>query len=688
MHNINRLLENSVRSDVIGRNIRAHNPGSDRRTPYSLNFGSPKLGLGGQIMLGYEIPLKSLVVPVISCGDKTFSFSPVRNRWTPAWIDTIYRSEADPEYFDHAGWLAVREKKCFLPDDTFVSELCLTNDRNAPVTLTVSLFVGDGSLRKEDGAYRIETTAVPRALTERVNINGFIYASVNGEPSITVTLGSGETKTVRCSLAFSPISAAAAKESADEALSVEDPVTVAEKNFNAWFDENVPALSIDDIDIMKLYYYRAYLVKVSTHTPEDIIPGHFFNGQIAYESPFGGWYGAPVGLPVPLQIEEMKWLKNGDSVGSEIFNWCVGRGNTRGYIQFTPAAILHAYRIHPESVDLEEAFRASSEHTRYILDNNTRDDGIVITESSWRTGAEYQPSFYQYTDPKWDFRHDVEGHRGDSSLEIAKVCRLDENMMVAESCLACAEMAAMLGKTDDADYFRRAGNNIVEKIKEYFWNEEKQFFFDCEPNELKQCDEAAEYGGFMPLKDDLVGDGYDRVFDRLHEYEWFSANHSIPSTARNCPMYFFNNGIVGPFGQTLKEPHLYGCSWNGPVWPYADSLVLSALGSAALRNRSLRDDWMRLFGEYSELHFHYGDRSLPCIHEHYRSSDAETFSIVNDYFHSEWLEFFFRFFIGIGWDGTTLSCTPFTDEDFELDGIVLGGREYSVSQKNGKVEIR
>ena len=39
------------------------------------------------------------------------------------------------------------------------------------------------------------------------------------------------------------------------------------------------------------------------------IPESDFYDQCVYESPFGSWFGAPVGLPIPLQIEEMKWIK-------------------------------------------------------------------------------------------------------------------------------------------------------------------------------------------------------------------------------------------------------------------------------------------------------------------------------------------------------------------------------------------
>ena len=44
--------------------------------------------------------------------------------------------------------------------------------------------------------------------------------------------------------------------------------------------------------------------------PNKIIKDHFITGNTIYESSTGEWFGCPVGLPIPMQIEETKWLKN------------------------------------------------------------------------------------------------------------------------------------------------------------------------------------------------------------------------------------------------------------------------------------------------------------------------------------------------------------------------------------------
>ena len=153
-------------------------------------------------------------------------------------------------------------------------------------------------------------------------------------------------------------------------------------------------------------------------------------------------------------------------------------------------------------------------------------------------------------------------------------------------------------------------------------------------------------------------------------------------------MYWFDNCITGPTASSLSEPHPYGCSWNGPVWPYAVSLMLEALGNASYSESSLSPTFSRLFTEYTDLHFDYGDRSTPCICEHYRPTDAISFSPYTEYFHSEWINLFFSYFLGIRVCEEEISFKPLTDKEFVLDGIIIKGKAYCFSQKKCDGEIK
>ena len=153
-------------------------------------------------------------------------------------------------------------------------------------------------------------------------------------------------------------------------------------------------------------------------------------------------------------------------------------------------------------------------------------------------------------------------------------------------------------------------------------------------------------------------------------------------------MYWFDNCIAGPTASDLSQPHAYECCWNGPIWPFAMSLVLNALGEAAYVNETLVDVFLGLFAEYTELHFDLGDRSTPCICEHYRPTDAASFSPYTEYFHSEWLNLFFSYYLGIRVTEQGISFRPMTRESFTVDGVVIRGKTYRFSQECRDGELR
>ena len=149
-------------------------------------------------------------------------------------------------------------------------------------------------------------------------------------------------------------------------------------------------------------------------------------------------------------------------------------------------------------------------------------------------------------------------------------------------------------------------------------------------------------------------------------------------------MYWFDNCIAGPCQSSLKEPKTYGCSWNGPTWPFANTLVLEALGSAAKRNTKLQELFLDYFGRYTELHFLYGDRSVPVIVEHYRPTDGAPFSVFNEYFHSEWLTLFMEYYAGISVKNGEVTFAPITDDEFILEDVKIAGKSYNFKQYTQK----
>lgn len=687
--NYNRFLENAHRSDVIGRNIYT----MGRKTIYDYKremailpseaWDTPDLGLPGIVAVGHQIDVADLLTLKISVNGNLQHFTPVRNRWTPAWMETYYRSAVEADYYPKSGTLCLKETKCFLDGDTFLAELTLFNDRRKPMEVEASLCVPFTQI--QPCTYRVEANILPGSLGRPYKLEGVAVAAMeNYCGQMRLTIPANGSVVVRYAFAFEPADDKAAWSRVKAALREVHPFQQSEDRFNTWVEQNVPVLKTDNVDILKIYYYRYFVIYRGIHTPRTIIPDHDFTGECVYESPFGYWFGAPVGLSVPLQVEEMKWMKKPGAVYSQLRNWKNDAGNSRGYIQATPMAVWNLYTVRGDDSILEEMYEACRGYALWKCDPS--DPGkLPVQTGSWGTGAEYQPSFYQFTEPQYDWRHDNE--LSWQGYPHTKLHRVDECVLHAANLTACARMAQKLGREDDRAMLENHAQKTMERILKLFWNEEKQFFFDCDPDSLRQCDESRCYDGFFPLLWKLAGKEYRGVFDHLKPGGPFTADFPVASVDKQSPMYWFDNCIAGPTASSVQDPHYYECCWNGPTWPFATSFVLEALGGAAEDDGKWIDLWLDLFERYTQLHFAYGDRSLPRIAEHYRSTDGASFSPYHEYFHSTWISLFMRYWAGIHVEEGKLVFEPLTNDSFTLEGVWANGVQYRLQQyrKDGKL---
>lgn len=673
--NYNKFLANGKRSDIHGYNIYTRGLTAKNNNPIRLQtpvnkWDPPSMGLNGAVAIGHEIDKSDLCVPVYFANGENLSFEVVRNTWTPAYMTTVYRCTPYGEY-KRSGLICVKETKAFSEDDVFVARVTVTNDGRNEVQLKVTLSLPFE--RISEGLYSVKAKIMPGSLFKELYLDGVCSAKFNSGEEILLNIPAQSSVTFSYGFSYDSKDTDKATKKLKSAFEIPDIALDAEKRFNSWIDNHAPYFECDDLDMMKVYYYRLFLIKCAVHTPEDVIPDSEFKGPCVYESPFGKWFGAPVGLPIPLQLEELKWLGLHNVTSSHIDNWAKSHGCTQSYIQFTPYAILKCYYHSGDETLISNTYNNCKAFTlQDIKDVFT----LPQTRGSWVTGAEYQPSFYQHTNPQWDWRHDNEGT--DDGFEKAVLYRLDECVMFALNLKALGKMAEILGNIDDNKLFDEYYKQCCELIKNRFWDEEKNFFFDIDVKSGKRCNEAPCYDGFMPMLLELDGD-FSRTFDRLINDE-FVGDYSLRSVSTKCPMYWFDNCITGPVASSLNEPHSYHCCWNGPVWPFAVSLVLDSLGNAMGDNVQMKNLFCRIFEKYTELHFESGDRSIPCIFEHYRPTDGMSFSKFNEYFHSEWINLLFSHFAGIHVTDSLVTFSPATEYEFQISGIEIRGEKYTFRQ--------
>ncbi len=676
--NINKFLGNSRRTSVIGKNIYTTEAFLGNRQTYGLELNKqwkdPEPGIRGNLYIGHYTPFKEVLIPHFYENGKELVFKAVRHQWTPAWSKTYYRCTPDESYYPRVGCVSFCEQRCFTTEDVFVSQITISSDKREETEIHVKL---------ESAFSDNRVTADLQKFNNKLKLDGY-FALKNTEADsneFVVKIPPNGSCTFKYAFAFDKTREQAYNKSI-KALEKTDPFTEKENAFNDFFKKNVPELSCDDPDMLKMYYYRWFVVYRSIHKPEDVLDNHEVHGDCIYESPYGDGYDCPVGLPVAWHYEECKWMINPDALFSDAENWNRKLDYYwKYYIESTPMAVWNIYKNHPDKDFLERMYDSCKEYS--LKDFSPEKGGyefLPTVTGSWNTGAEYQPAFYQYTDEKWDWRQDVEGIRKGWGTEQRKLYRLDYISYSVGNLIGCANMAAELGKEAERRELQELADRSVEAVKKYFWNEEHSCFVSIDAKTGKQCNESICYDSFFPFLWGMLDKEYSRGFKPLFDKTSFKGGFANTTVDKNCPMYWFDNCIAGPVYSSVAEPHNYGCAWNGPVWPYATCGVTDALGAAATMDQTLQNEWLDLFEGYTELQFLHGDRSVPMVLEHYRPSDGVTFSGTCDYFHSTWVDLFMKYWAGINIDNGKISFKPFTKQEFVLDNVCIGGKLYRFEQ--------
>ena len=656
----------------------------------ALRFGVPAPGMSGLLYVVHMVPgLKDPVRLEIVEDNVRVALVPVRNRWTPSFMTTYYRSlpnAASPADEKRVGRIVLKERKAILSDNTFLAEATVKNTSSLPLKCRVSVRTGGdlpapGSPAK---AWRFVTKSMNRD-AERVTCAACDTSFGGG--IVPLELPPHGEHTFRYALAFSPDSASDAKNRIVRALAGSDAFAANARAFNRWFARNVPRLETGNPDLLKMYLYRWFVVKRGTHDARRVIPDHEYPRRAVYESPVGSWYGCVIGLPVPVQIQEIAWMRDSGVLRDHVLNWCEKVRGYRGYIQYTGQAIAKALENHPSAAFARQILPAVTQFARASAGNDPA--RLPVQRGSWSTGAEYQPNFYQFTEPKWDFRHDSEFAKKEG-FPVAQLVRLDTAIYAIGNLLGAAKLAETAGDATLAAELRQFAASQLEIVKSRHWDERTGLFLAAAPVTYRLADEAACYDSFAPYMWGLVNDArHLKAFDKFIDRGWFWDDFPAPTCAKTCPMYNGANAIYVP-PASIASPHYYGCSWNGPMWHYANSLMAEAFGQCALRRPEMRGKWVEFFDAWSESHWAYGDRTAPRAGEHYRPEDGAYCGGAWDYFHSSWIAPFFRYRCGVqlAKDGKSIVFEPFADEDFRVSNVPLAGREFTFEQRSGRLEVR
>ena len=465
--------------------------------------------------------------------------------------------------------------------------------------------------------------------------------------------------------------------------------------YQSWFDQ-VPGFTSSSPMLDKLYAYRWFLMRHNLARP-GLAPldGTFFYEGRSHKMSKAPW--APVGwefsklipLSTPMHLIEARWhheaglgtgvyplLEDAQAEDGQ-FNARTLQKTIHPYANFTGWA-SYQYAL---AQGLNDALRnAIPTLKRQVLGEEAHltsgGDGLPIQKRHQLTGKEYQPSywyFHGYPDDPFD------------QTTYTPLKRVDRAIYQYLNARGVAGLCRLAGDPEAAA-FDALADKIARSVLGKQWDAGTGFFYDlhCETDQKAMVRNIV---GFYPYWAGVTGPEHLPGLLNTLGPEHFDTSNPFPSVSPECPVFQPGGSWKGHFFKGRN-----GCMWNGPTWPYTNSIVLDAIARVSRENGHAQDAlFAKFFWKYALLHFQQRDGINAYLVEHYDSMTGEPISDEPDYNHSYMIDLIVRHITGvsIAEDGTlTLDPIDIGLEHFELTDLrIMDHRVDIVSTVPGQVRV-
>ena len=339
-------------------------------------------------------------------------------------------------------------------------------------------------------------------------------------------------------------------------------------NSAAWdfLKSRIPLLDCPDRDIEEIYYFRWWTFrKHIKQTPDGFVITEFLPPV-----PWAGKYNT-ISCAASHHLREGRWLSDPRYLDDYSVFWFRKGGDPRRYSFSAADGIWSRFQVTgddrlakellPDLVANYEAWEKSRRDTNGLFWQVDGQDGMEVSISgALSPGAEgYRPTINSYL-------------YGDA--------------------VAIARIAERAGQGQLADRFQAKAAELKRLVQEKLWDPQAQFFKVLPRGKDTRLSDAREEHGYTPWYFDIPDPDKSIAWKQIMD-----------------PL-----GFYAPFGPTTAEQRHpkftvaytgHECQWNGPSWPYATAVTLTAL--ANLLNHYQQDfttpqDYFELLKNYARSH--------------------------------------------------------------------------------------
>jgi len=344
----------------------------------------------------------------------------------------------------------------------------------------------------------------------------------------------------------------------------------------AFLKENIPLFECPEKDFERTYYFRWWTYR--KHVKETLA-GYVvteFLPEVSWSSKHN-----TISCPAGHHFYEGRWLHSPEYLDDYATFWLRKGGEPRQYSFWIADAYYARHLVAPSETLLVDLL-----------------DDLIANYQEWEKSKLGEDGlFYQVDD-----RDGMEMSIGGSGY------RPTINSYMYGDAVAIAEVAHLAGREEITREYEAKAERLQALVLAKLWDKEANFF-KVMNRETMDLAGVREQHGYTPWYFNLpeAGKGYEAAWKQLMDPDGFYAPYGPTTAERRHPE--FSVSYQG-----------HECQWNGPSWPLATSVTLTALANV-LNNYEqsviTKDDYFETLRIYTRSHrrMHKSGKWIPWIDE-------------------------------------------------------------------------
>lgn len=461
-------------------------------------------------------------------------------------------------------------------------------------------------------------------------------------------------------------------------LAALDADTLANQYFGndaPWYHDRIPFFESSDATITEVYYYRW---KIFRSHQRDLGANGYISTEFLNDVSWQTKPWASLNDATGFHILEGRWCRDRrfkDDYATFMYS---SNSNTRQFSESMAAAVWQGYLV--DGVAKDATARLSAMQSVYGAWNDSYDSSKGVY---W---VEPLRDATEYTIASIDATNGADGFTGGYSF------RPSINSYQFANAKAISKLAALTGSMSTVvDTYNKKAAAIKDVVQKSLWNSTFEHFIDrfqVNNSYVRYWNpiRGRELVGYVPWTHDLPDDRMDfaQAWKHILNTSQLAGPHGLRTNEPSYQYYMRQYRYEG------SNPE---CQWNGPVWPFQTTQVLTGLanfldhypngtssgviGSAQYTN---------LLNQYAKLHYNPKRAGILDIEEdYYPDTGAPIVGLKRSphYFHSGFVDLVLTGFVGIRpREDDVLEVNPLADTSrityFRADRILYHGHEIAI----------